>query len=286
MNVPALHPSAADLQVGDIVMVKARRIDGQLAATMISKQRPPQLVITGRIESLSTDRWVIGGHEVMVNDQTQISGDPADVGDWAMAWVQRTPDGLVALRIQVRDARPVPDMVLFRGTVVTIDGGVWTVDTGGGTRTVLVDENTRIVGDIAVGDAVAVKGFVLDNGDVQALLIARLHHDQLDAQFAGFVTEFLPTPATTPPTWAYLVTRPPQPGQDGASWIILVTSDTRSNVPPGDVTVGQWVKGVGEALDDQSVVARRPGSDPAAPWPILRRSRFPARRDGLRLSPG
>lgn len=321
-------PNAEAIRVGDWVRVVARNRGGQLVAQLIAKTRPvPLPTVAGRIEAMSPTQWTIGRTVVLIDANTQITGDPPDVGDWAVAQVRRTTAGWLAVRIHVRDAGPSvppppqrlirgrieaigetswtigrvvvfvdagtriegdhpdvgdfamawvvsspsgellarrivvrdvrPDKIVLRGQVLAIDEGIWTVLVEDQEKTVLTDEHTRILGDPTVGDWVGIKGVLTGDGSVLAHVIVKLAGVFPKVNFAGFVTAILPSShAAEASIVVWEVTAPAMGAKPAQTWTVLITEETRSNVDPKGVTVGTWVKGNGDRLDDGLIQAR------------------------------
>ncbi len=260
LATPRTHfiPNAAAIQVGDQVHVVAVRERNQLIAKQIIKKVPPPRLIQGEIKAIDAAMglWTIGQHQVRVNAETKLSGDPPEVGAWAMAWVVRQEEELLARRIYVKGAKPRVEPVTFRGEVMEINESVYLIKVGEEVKTVLTDEDTRIEGDPQVGDMVGVRGHKLEDGSVLAHHIVKLEPRPEPVLFGGFVSELLPTLTVMPPQWAWQVTRPAHPGHEAESWIVIVTSETRINVDPATVEVGAWVKGEGVATEAGSILAR------------------------------
>ena len=261
------RPAADAIYQDDLVAVDARMRDGALVAHAIIKMpQPPQRMITGKIEALAAGKWTIGNQEILVDGETRLEGDPPDLGDMAMAWVERTDQGLLAKRILVKDPPvppPGPRYVLFRGIVKAIDdAGVYTVQTDEGDKQVQTDDQTRIVGAPAVDDRVLVKGQTQDDGSVLALMIVKLGDNEQHEQtpFSGFVTKIasipLPTAAEAASVqWVWDVTLPAHDDKEPQAWTIVVDADTNINVDPNTVEEGAFIKGAGLKLDDASIQA-------------------------------
>lgn len=242
--------------VGDFAIAQVQRTPAGLLATHIhvtDAAPPPPVthVIRGRIEAIGETSWTIGNHVVLIDAETRIEGDHPDVGDFAVAWVVRTANDLLARRIVVQDP-PTDRVVVFRGQVVAIQDGVWTILVGQQEKTVVTDANTRIIGDPTVGDRVGVKGVALNDGSVLAHVIVKLQGVFPSVPFAGFVTAILPGGA--PIVWE--VTAPAMGAQPARTWTVIVTEETKSNVDPAQVAVGAWVKGAGDELDNGLIQAR------------------------------
>lgn len=257
---PRTHfmPNPDAIQVGDEVRVLAFRERNQLIAREIVKKAPLPHLIQGEIRAIdeAAGLWTIGDKEVRINADTKLSGDPPAVGALAMAWVVRQEDGLLALRIYVKGAKPRVEPVTFRGEVMEINENVYLIKVGEEVKTVLTDENTRIEGDPQVGDMAGVKGHKLEDGAILAHVIVKLEPRPEPVHFVGFVTEVLNTPAVEPPHWVWKVEAPAHEDQEAKSWIVIITSETRINVDPATVEAGAWVKGEGVATEDGSILAR------------------------------
>jgi|GEM_PF-7101661 len=244
--------------VGDWAVAQVRRTPAGLLAVRIHVRDagpivpPPERVIRGRIDAIGETSWIIGGVMVLIDAETRIEGDHPDVGDWAIAWVVGAPQGLLARRILVHDVRP--DVIVFRGQVLAIQDGIWTVLVGNQEKTVLTDDNTRVIGEPGVGDWVGVKGVLTSDGAVLAHVIVKLAGAFPRVNFAGFVTAILPS--ADPAVLVWEVTAPATGIQPARTWTVLITEGTRSNVDPRQVTVGTWVKGSGDQLDDGLIQAR------------------------------
>ena len=256
--------------VGDTAMAWVERTGaGLLAKRILVKDpppAPPRWLITGKIEALAADKWTIGAQEVLIDGETRIDGDHPDMGDTAMAWVERTGAGLLAKRILVKDPPPPPPgprFVVFRGVVTAIDNaGVYTVQTGDGEKQVKTDDQTRIVGSPVANDRVLVKGQMQDDGTVLALMIVKLgdNDQQEQTPFAGFVSDVMSSTLLTAATdasvkWVWGVELPAHDGEEARTWTVVVDADTNINVDPNTVEVGAFIKGAGIKLDDASIQA-------------------------------
>ncbi len=225
---------------------------------------PGQQLVKGKIEVLAAGQWTIDGQEVLIDANTQLDGDHPDVGDYAMAWTEKTAAGQLARRILVKDPPPTPpgqSLVVFRGLLMSIDdAGVYTVQTDDGDKQVTTDDQTRIVGAPAAGDRVLVTGRKMDDGTILALMIVKLRdgdeHEQ--TPFAGFVTKVVsstvPTAAAT--QWLWDITLPAYDKKPAQAWTIVVDENTQIDVDPNTVAVGAFIKGAGLKLDDTSIQAK------------------------------
>lgn len=246
------RPDISEMAVGDTVRVFAKPARDHLEARLIVKEESHPRLVRGEIKAMEDGLWTIGDKEVIVDDETEITGDEPDVGDFALARVIPTDTGLLAKHIHVKDAPPEGRPVAFKGIVNDIQGDTWLIEVGDTVVQVLTDENTHILGDPAVGDRVGVRGFKQADDTVLARLIAKLDELPIDTPFSGFVTEILPTTVAEPAQWVWLVQRPAQGEHEEMTWTVIVTENTRINVDPATVEVGAWVKGAGIAVTDET----------------------------------
>jgi hypothetical protein len=147
-------------------------------------------------------------------------------------------------------------VIVFRGRVLAIQDGVWTVLVGEQEKTVVTDANTRILGDPTVGDMVGVKGVPFNDGSILAHVIVKVQGAFPSAVFAGFVTAILPGPTAGDAPVVWEVTAPATGPQPARTWTVIITEETKSNVDPAQVAVGAWVKGAGDQLDEGLIQAR------------------------------
>ena len=118
-----------------------------------------------------------------VDENTKIrpSGVRPEVGDWAKVTAVREDGALLALKVHIRNGDHPPRPVEFRGIIVEMDGGdpprkivvsvLSATDTEDSLVDVLINNQTRIEGELQVGAYVKVQGFLLDNRSVLAKLI-------------------------------------------------------------------------------------------------------------------
>lgn len=249
-------PDAESIVVGDAVEAVAQRARGELTAIVIKKVAPRPQLLRGPIESIdeAAGLWVIGGEEVLLDENTQLSGDTPAVGAQAQAWVIPTDAGLLAKRIVVKGAHQHARPVTFIGTVVSQADSVWTILVRDSEKQVQTDDKTRIVGDPVAGDKVGVKGHAFEDGTIIAQLIVKLDDTREETPFAGFVTDILAEEGQ----WTWTVERPGQDQIEAMTWTIIVTADTKININPEEVAVGAWVKGAGIPIgEDESVLDAR-----------------------------
>jgi mannose-6-phosphate isomerase-like protein (cupin superfamily) len=175
-------------QIGDIVSVSGYMLpDGTLVAThiiLLHHASVNQFALTGEVESIGTDEWVIAGQSISVNDKTIIDKTLV-VGDIARVYGTILADGaLLAERIDRLDnSHPFE----FVGIVTSIGADAWVI----AGIDIVIDENTEIEGDIVIGDVVEVEGVVLADGTWLAHEI-KLADDEAQFEFTGQVDNIDP----------------------------------------------------------------------------------------------
>jgi len=154
-------------EVGAIARVLAiRREDGGLLAIEITVERAAQtseqpFEFQGLIESFGSTQWVVGGHILIITNDTVIEGAPQR-GLLAEVKALRRSDGsLLAVRIFVK--LPTEE-VQFEGLIESLSAEEWIVEG----VTVRVDAQTQVVGTPIVGLPVEVQGLLLPDGAVLA----------------------------------------------------------------------------------------------------------------------
>lgn len=148
-------------QIGDIASVFGYLLpDGTLVAShiiLLHHASANRFMLSGEVESIAEEVWVVAGQPVAVDDATVI--DPAiSVGH--TAWVRGVilADGtLLAERISGIDGGHPFEFV---GIVDNISTGEWVI----AGIDIAVDDETEIQGEIAVGDVVKVEGVILADG--------------------------------------------------------------------------------------------------------------------------
>lgn len=172
--------SFADIQPNVIVHVQADNVGGQLVAreVLVVAPAPPQVGhARGTVESIGAESWTVKTERetitLVVNAQTKIAGSPK-VGDTVeVLYTIDSAHRYVAVSI-IKFERLTPTFQHFHGRVKTIGATSWTVTVDGADRTFTVNENTKIMPGIAVGDPVDVVAVKRDDGTLLALTIVRL----------------------------------------------------------------------------------------------------------------
>jgi ferric-dicitrate binding protein FerR (iron transport regulator) len=175
-------------QIGDIASVSGYLLpDGTLVAThIILRHRAPanQFVLTGVVESIGADEWIVAGQPIASNVETDIDERIA-VGDMVRIHGLILADGtLLAERIDhIDDEHPFE----FVGVVVSVGPDTWVISG----VDIAVDENTEIKAEIAIGDVVKVEGIILADGTWLADEI-KLEVEEARFEFTGRVNSISP----------------------------------------------------------------------------------------------
>jgi len=130
-----------------------------------------------------------------VDENTKIrpSGVRPEVGDWAKVTAVREDGALLALKVHIRNGDHPPRPVEFRGIIERMEGDppamivvsvLSATDTEESLVDVLINNQTRIEGELQVGAYVKVQGFLLDNRSVLAKLIVVKPPDD-EVEFRG-----------------------------------------------------------------------------------------------------
>jgi len=125
--------------------------------------------LSGQIESMDGETWVVAGQTVIVPEDAVIAGD-VTVGDTVQIHGYMDPEGnAVAVQIHPIGEAAIPDAipVRFSGIVESMGNEAWIVSG----QQVTVNAETQVVGDIAVGDIVMVKAKLLPDGSLIAIRI-------------------------------------------------------------------------------------------------------------------
>ncbi len=155
---------------GDRVLVVGQILaDGTWQALTINKIESEAFDFVGVV--MSADPWIVSGIALATDERTQIDDD-LDVGNRVRARGRVLADGAwLAESIEQLDEGK-RHHIEFTARVQSIDP--WIV----GAVVVTVDDQTKIIGDIAVGNWVTVKGNLLPDGTVLAKKITRVSRAQ------------------------------------------------------------------------------------------------------------
>lgn len=172
-------------QVGDLVHVDGRLLDdGSRMADRIVLLQPAvadRFSLSGEVESMG-ETWTVAGQSIAVNEETAIDEDIA-VGDNVRVEGLILPGGMLQAQVITRLDEAPGLSFQFSGLVQTISDGSWTISG----QTVALDEETAVDDGIAVGDVVAVRGWILEDGTWLATEIRRQAGDLPTFAFTGVV---------------------------------------------------------------------------------------------------
>ncbi len=165
----AIDTSKGQPQVGAEVWVRAHQEGDRLVAERIVvlwsiPKMPLDYTITGVIEAIAGDHWIVSGREIIVPPDTPIEGTPEVGRDVTIDVTEQVDGTLTARYITVHPSRPVYE---FTAVLEDISGNIWTIMG----YPILVDEQTEIVGDPHVGDVVDVRVEEWEDGTYHALYI-------------------------------------------------------------------------------------------------------------------
>lgn len=156
------------------VLRAAAQGDPTATVTVASAAPSLEIDLTGRVEAIAGSVWTISGRHVAVTARTEIKGDPR-VGDKVKVKALLDSGGaLTAVRIERQGGRDgrgegegEREKVEFTGQVESMDSGAWEI----AGLTVLVTAETKVKGDIDVGDRVKVEARRTPDGRLLALEI-------------------------------------------------------------------------------------------------------------------
>ena len=192
----------------------------------------PAFSITGQGELSEKGEtvWIIAGQTFVVNEATEISGDP-QVGDTVFVWGHLAADEQnIADRIELVRRSPANQFTLT-GIVTEMDETAWVV----AGQTIMLTPDTEIDATIVREDKVQVRGVIGPDGTLTATSIVRLPETEgYPFAFTGVVQQV-----------------------DAESWLIsgvLVTIDEDTAVSP-NIQPGDVVSVEGLVLADQTWLA-------------------------------
>jgi outer membrane biosynthesis protein TonB len=136
----------------------------EIRTLVVAVATPIPFAMTGRLESISGDKWTVGGIVIRVTGDTDLENDP-QIGDMVQVTGKQRADGEI-IATKIRALRQVEKN--FEGPIEEMAGDHWVV---GGVY-VLIDGSTEITGDPAIGRTAQVSALVQDNG---SLLARRIH---------------------------------------------------------------------------------------------------------------
>ena len=165
-----------DLQSNLLASVQADNVNGRLVAREVLVIAPipvPVQHLRGTVKSIGTDSWTVDNTTLVVNAQTKIVGSPK-VGDAVeVLYTVDTAHNKVAVSIAKFERVDPPKISNFVGTVRTMGATSWTVRVDNADRTFTVNDRTRIMPGIQVGDTVSVMTVENSDGTHTAVAILR-----------------------------------------------------------------------------------------------------------------
>ena len=176
-----------------------------LPAQLITIESPPDLTLTGAVQSIdvANSRFTILGITIAVDAKTSygsafptfapitgLSGLAA--GQVASVTAAFVNGAILARRVQVISPTIPPSLVLG-GTVKSISSLSWVI-TGkdGKDTTIVIDAQTKVVGDPKVGDWVQVMATIDSAHNYVAILIAKVEQ-RADSELHGWVVSIAPS---------------------------------------------------------------------------------------------
>lgn len=211
-------------------------IQGASADDMYHHVMTGTVVVTGTLDSINGNTWMVSGVTVVLTTTTEIEGTPT-IGAKVKVEGTKLADGSVLAReikIMEKEHVNLGTKVEFTGTVTAMNGNMWTVDA----TTVIITATTEVHGTFAVGDKVKVEGYKQTDGTVLAKEISPFQpkkHHQKEVEFSGTIKSM-----------------------NGSTWMVddvtvIISSTTEVK---GTFVVGDKVKVEGYKQDDGSVLAK------------------------------
>ena len=165
---------------------------GELHADYLQVDRPanlsnPTIQFSGMLRKQTSTLWLVEQTLIEITPDTVISGQPV-IG--ALVWVValQQGDALQALAAEVLAPNPEIPTFEFEGTIISLADGRWQVDD----RQVLIDLNSEITGEPAIGKIAEVQAGRLADGRLLARTIRVVDpaaEASLNAMVAEIVTE-------------------------------------------------------------------------------------------------
>ena len=177
-------------QVGDLVFYEGHlEAENRVADQIVLIRRNPAntFTLTGVVESGSKTKWVVNGQKILITDQTILDDG---IGEGSLVRVKGIvlADGKLQAEeiLLISEDAKIP--FEFTGVIQNIDGQNWLIS---GIK-VMVDENTDYDEGLAEGDAVQVKGLILDDGTWWASSIAPFLDESSAFEFVGYIDQINP----------------------------------------------------------------------------------------------
>jgi len=172
-------------QVGDWVHVDGHLLpdDIKVADRIVLLRRSPEnrFTITGEAETIADTFWIVAGQTISITAETDIQERIQEKDTVRVEGVIQEGGTLVAESIRLIEERGLP--FDFVGVVGDISDKYWVI----AGISVTVDTDSVVEKDLTVGDAVRVRGVILDGDTWLARSIKRLTHREQEFEFVGAV---------------------------------------------------------------------------------------------------
>jgi len=209
ITVPNDARVEGDAQVGKVAVVhgfvdpNGTKVAVEVTIPNSNAEHAPKVEFVGTVSEISDGQWTVNNQPITITDSTQIQSN-IQVGDTVRVKAEVSNDGtLVAISIRKVSPEAMPHKITFTGTVEAQNDTQWTISG----RTVEVNQNTKIHGNIQVGDQVLVVGTAENNNQVVvAMVISEIPAFQTPSPQHTPHPEHTPNPQYTPhpehtPTW-------------------------------------------------------------------------------------
>lgn len=178
-------------QVGDLVFFEGHLLENEsrVADLIVLVRRNPAntFTLTGEVQAMDDTLWTVNGQTVAVTDLSDVE-EVIVIGDLVRIKGIIMGDGT----LQAEEVRRIADENLmpfeFTGVVQQIGEQSWQVSD----ITVARDENTVLDEGLLVGDAVQVRGWILDDGTWLATSITRFLDQNSAFEFFGYLESMDP----------------------------------------------------------------------------------------------
>jgi hypothetical protein len=177
-------------QVGDLVFYQGHLEDGSRVAdqiVLIHRNPANTFTLTGEVESRSDTEWLVNGQKILITDQTVVDDDIVK-GDLVRIKGIVLGDGELQAEeiLLISDDTKIP--FEFSGVVQDIGQQEWLISG----ITVTVNADTVFDNGLAEGDAVQVKGLIMDDGTWWASSITPFLDESSAFEFVGYIDQIDP----------------------------------------------------------------------------------------------
>jgi hypothetical protein len=177
-------------QVGDLVYVEGHLLeDGSRVADrilLLQRAVANQFSLTGEVSAMGTS-WIVAGQTIVTTPETNIDEDIL-IGDTVRVDGILLADGTLQaqtiLRLEAAPGLPFQ----FSGIVQAMNDGSWLISG----QTIVLNGETAVDPEIALGDTVAVEGWILEDDTWLATNITLLQDDLPTFEFTGLITSIDP----------------------------------------------------------------------------------------------